>query len=57
MEIIKLNRFDVILATHSPQLVGRWNDLVVELGDVDPDDDESEQMAGTGTIDLLKDEF
>lgn len=34
MEIITLNRFDVILATHSPQLIGRWNHLVVELGDV-----------------------
>jgi ABC-type lipoprotein export system ATPase subunit len=33
--IIELNQFDVILATHSPQLVSRWNDLVVELGDVD----------------------
>lgn len=39
MDIIKLNRFDVILATHSPQLIGRWNELVVELGDVDPDDE------------------
>ena len=34
MKIIELNRFDVILATHSPQLIGRWVDLVVELGDV-----------------------
>ena len=34
MEIINLNHFDVVLATHSPQLVGRWNHLVVELGDV-----------------------
>ncbi len=34
MKIIDLNRFDVILATHSPQLIGRWGDLVVELGDV-----------------------
>ena len=33
--IIALNRFDVLLATHSPQLIGRWTDLVVELGDVD----------------------
>ena len=33
--IIALNRFDVILATHSPQLIGRWTDLVVELGQVD----------------------
>jgi len=31
MKIIDLNKFDVILATHSPQLIGRWNDLVVEL--------------------------
>lgn len=31
-KIIALNRFDVILATHSPQLIGRWNNLVVELG-------------------------
>jgi len=38
--IIELNQFDVILATHSPQLVGRWNDLVVELGEVDEVDDE-----------------
>ncbi len=34
MKIIDLNKFDVILATHSPQLIGRWNSLVVELGDV-----------------------
>jgi len=34
LSIIELNKFDVILATHSPQLIGRWNDLVVELGDV-----------------------
>ncbi len=33
--IILLNGFDVLLATHSPQLIGRWTDLVVELGDVD----------------------
>jgi ABC-type hemin transport system ATPase subunit len=33
--IIALNQFDVILATHSPQLIGRWTDLVVELGEVD----------------------
>lgn len=33
--IIALNQFDVLLATHSPQLIGRWEDLVVELGDVD----------------------
>lgn len=35
MQIIELNEFDVVLATHSPQLTGRWTDLVVELGDVD----------------------
>ena len=34
MSIIDLNKFDVVLATHSPQLIGRWTDLVVELGDV-----------------------
>jgi predicted ATPase len=34
MKIIDLNKFDVMLATHSPQLIGRWNSLVVELGDV-----------------------
>jgi hypothetical protein len=33
--IIKLNNFDVILATHSPQLIGRWKELTIELGDVD----------------------
>jgi len=33
--IIDLNAFDVLLATHSPQLIGKWEDLVVELGDVD----------------------
>jgi predicted ATP-binding protein involved in virulence len=38
--IIELNQFDVILATHSPQLVSRWNDLVVELGEVDEVGDE-----------------
>lgn len=45
MKIIDLNKFDVILATHSPQLIGRWGDLVVELGDVfegDSDDGRSE---------------
>jgi predicted ATP-binding protein involved in virulence len=34
IKIIELNRFDVLLATHSPQLIARWNDVVVELGDV-----------------------
>lgn len=40
-KIIKLNKFDVILATHSPQLIGRWQSLVVELGDVDDEQDQS----------------
>ncbi len=31
-KIIKLNQFDVVLATHSPQLIGRWEELVVDLG-------------------------
>jgi hypothetical protein len=35
-KIIDLNCFDVLLATHSPQLIGEWAELVVELGDVDP---------------------
>ncbi|WLF96469.1 AAA family ATPase [Brucella intermedia] len=34
LSIINLNKFDVILATHSPQLISRWSGLVVELGDV-----------------------
>ncbi len=34
MKIIDLNKFDVILATHSPQLISRWTDLVVELGNI-----------------------
>jgi energy-coupling factor transporter ATP-binding protein EcfA2 len=33
--IIDLNKFDVLLATHSPQLIGEWDDTVVELGEVD----------------------
>jgi ABC-type enterochelin transport system ATPase subunit len=37
--IIALNKFDVVLATHSPQLISRWTDLVVELGDVDEVDE------------------
>ena len=37
MKIIKLNKFDVILATHSPQLISRWSDLVEELQNVDDD--------------------
>lgn len=36
-KIIDLNKFDVIIATHSPQLIGRWQSLVVELGDVEED--------------------
>jgi predicted ATP-binding protein involved in virulence len=39
LRIIELNKFDVVLATHSPQLISRWTDLVVELGDVDDDED------------------
>jgi predicted ATP-binding protein involved in virulence len=34
MRIIQLNHFDVILATHSPQLISRWNNLAVQLGNV-----------------------
>jgi hypothetical protein len=33
--IIDLNGFDVLLATHSPQLIGEWDQTIVELGDVD----------------------
>ncbi len=34
--IIGVNAFDIIIATHSPQLIGRWfHDVAVELGDVD----------------------
>lgn len=33
--IIGLNKFDVVLATHSPQLIAHWEELVVELGAVD----------------------
>lgn len=43
MKIIDLNKFDVILATHSPQLIGRWNGLVVELGNIN---DTSEDNSG-----------
>jgi ABC-type lipoprotein export system ATPase subunit len=35
IRIIELNKFDVVLATHSPQLISHWDDLVVELGEVD----------------------
>ncbi|ODM43086.1 AAA family ATPase [Cereibacter johrii] len=34
INIIELNSFDVVLATHSPQLISHWEDIVVELGDV-----------------------
>lgn len=33
--IIDLNEVDVLLATHSPQLIGRWSELSVELAAVD----------------------
>jgi energy-coupling factor transporter ATP-binding protein EcfA2 len=36
LRIIELNQFDVLLATHSPQLIGAWDSMIVELGDVDP---------------------
>ncbi|MGO8026401.1 AAA family ATPase [Rhizobium leguminosarum] len=49
ISIIQLNKFDVILATHSPQLIGEWEELVVELGDVDElwdvNDEEEEENA------------
>lgn len=35
LRIIKLNNFDVILATHSPQLIAEWPEMIVELGEVD----------------------
>jgi predicted ATP-binding protein involved in virulence len=35
VDIIQLNDFDVVLATHSPQLVGKWWHLTEELGDVE----------------------
>jgi predicted ATP-binding protein involved in virulence len=34
-QIIKLNKFDVVLATHSPQLIGRRYDLSVTLAPVE----------------------
>jgi ABC-type Mn2+/Zn2+ transport system ATPase subunit len=34
-QIIELNKFDVVLATHSPSLIGRWPELIVEIGDID----------------------
>jgi ABC-type transport system involved in cytochrome c biogenesis ATPase subunit len=33
LKIIELNKFDVLLATHSPQLIGWWDDIVVDLGE------------------------
>jgi ABC-type transport system involved in cytochrome c biogenesis ATPase subunit len=33
LKIIELNKFDVLLATHSPQLIGHWDDIVVDLGE------------------------
>lgn len=33
-KIIALNQFDVILATHSPQLISHWRELIVSLGNV-----------------------
>ena len=45
--IIGLNKFDVILATHSPQLIAHWENLVIELGDVDSDD--ADDYADPGT--------
>jgi hypothetical protein len=36
MRIIGVNPFDVLLATHSPQLIDEWwDDLIVELGSVE----------------------
>lgn len=47
ISIIQLNKFDVILATHSPQLIGEWESLVVELGDVEEmwDADQEDEIA------------
>ena len=42
--IIALNKFDVVLATHSPQLVGHWADLVVEPRSGDDDDDDADDL-------------
>ena len=33
-QIILLNKSDVILATHSPQLISHWRELIVSLGSV-----------------------
>lgn len=38
LRVINLNEFNVILATHSPILIGKWWDLVVQLGDERDDD-------------------
>jgi predicted ATP-binding protein involved in virulence len=35
IEILKLNQFDVVLATHSPQLIGRWQSLAIELTEME----------------------
>lgn len=35
LSIIKINEFDVIIATHSPQLIGRWSRFAVQLGSVE----------------------
>jgi len=43
--IIELNKFDVLLATHSPQLIGEWEDVVVELGEVDIAEDREDRCA------------
>lgn len=42
LDIIELNQFDAILATHSPQLISHWDELVVELGNVYTDELKSE---------------
>jgi hypothetical protein len=34
-KMIELNDFDVILATHSPVVISRHRDMVVELGEVE----------------------
>lgn len=45
MKIIDLNKFDVILATHSPQLISRWTGLVVELGNIYDDSSNDDEAA------------
>jgi len=32
LKVIDLNNFDAVLATHSPQLIGKWTQLVEDLG-------------------------